>query len=66
MFQQLYQVVGHMQRQNDALTAQVTHLIRDQNRENDNWRLAKEIARFQPYSPEVASVPIPDNLKVFA
>ena len=29
MLQQLYQVVGHMQRQNDVLTAQVTHLLRD-------------------------------------
>ena len=66
MFQQLYQIEGHMQHQNDALTAQVTHLLRDRNREDDNWRVAEEIARFQPYSPEVASVPIPDNLKVFA
>src|ERR1044072_8892848 len=55
-----------MQRKNDALIAQVTQLLWDQRREDDNWRVVEEIVQFQPYSPEVASVPIPENLKVYA
>src|ERR1044072_5194852 len=63
--QQLLEVVGQVQRDNAELRAQLATVVRDQAREDDNWREAEEVASFQPFSEVVAAVQIPDTLKTF-
>ena len=40
-------------------------MVKDQAREDYNWCEVEEVANFQPYSDDVASVVIPKNLKTF-
>ena len=50
VLQQLSEVVWQVQRDNVDLRAQLASVVRDQAREDDNWREAEEIANFQPFS----------------
>ena len=65
ILQQLLDVVGQVQRDNAELRAQLVSVLRDQAREDDNWREAEEVANFQPFSEAVAAVQIPHTLKTF-
>src|ERR1044072_1082093 len=65
IIRQILEVVGQVQRDNAELRAQLATVVRDQAREDDNWREAEEVANFQPFSEVVAAVQIPDTLKTF-
>ena len=63
---QLLQMYEGMRRQNEFLQAEVAVLVQAQAPDDENWRQAVELARFQPFSPEVAAAVIPESLKGFS
>src|ERR1044072_1921284 len=65
MLQQLLAAVGDMRQQNQQLQAQMHHLQAEQDGGEDEWEEAQSVVGFQPYSPAVAAVEIPEKLKNF-
>src|ERR1044072_3423410 len=65
MLQQLLAAAGDMRHKNQQLQAQMHPLQAEQDGGEDEWEEPQSVVGFQPYSPAVAAVEIPEKLKNF-